>query len=84
VFAQRALPGRFLVRAELTGPAAAAADEALLAAAEHDLRTWTGTRAPFALRKVHRFARQVADGAAAECRVRLRELPARVPGLTLA
>lgn len=81
VFPARALPGRFLVRAELASARPNATDDELLDAAAAELRVWTGTRAEFGLRKLHRFAVPVADGALVECRARLRALPARVPGL---
>ena len=80
VFANRALPGRFLVRCEVAVPDGASDDDVLaLAAAE--LRRWTGTQAPFGLQKLHRFEVEVADGALVETRQRLAALPARVPGL---
>lgn len=82
VFPGRALPGRFLVRVECADPAPD--DDAALAAAERELRLWTGTTAAFGLRKLHRFPHEVADGALAECRARLRALEHRVPGLRLA
>ncbi len=81
VFPARALPGRFLVRAELASAPPTATDDELLDTAAGELRAWTGTRAEFGLRKLHRFAVPVADGALAECRARLRALPSRVPHL---
>ncbi len=81
VFAGRALPGRFLVRVEC---AALGDDDATLDAAEHELRRWTATTAAFGLRKLHRFEREIPDGARIECRLRLAELPVRVRGLFLA
>lgn len=87
VFPGRALPGRCLLRLELAGPEAADPDdEALLALAERTLADWTGC-APargFGLRKLHRFASAVADGAVVEADARLRELGRRVPGLHVA
>jgi protoporphyrinogen oxidase len=80
VFANRALPGRFLVRCEVA-VAEAASDDEVLALAAAELRRWTGTRAPFGLQKLHRFEVEVADGALAEVRQRLAALPMRVPGL---
>ncbi|MCC7395807.1 MAG: FAD-dependent oxidoreductase [Planctomycetes bacterium] len=82
VFPGRALPGRFLVRCELTTPPASD-DEALNTAAT-ELRRWTGTTAAFGFQKLHRFAVPVLDGAWVECRMRLQHLPRRVPGLRLA
>jgi protoporphyrinogen oxidase len=82
-FPGRALPGRFLVRCELAGPTLEQDDEALLAAAEGELRRWTGTRAPVGFRKVHRFLADVEDGARVECRVRLLGLAARATGLAI-
>jgi protoporphyrinogen oxidase len=78
VFAGRALPGRFLARVELAASGDVAAD---LAAAERELRIWTGTRAEFGLRKLHPFAAVSPDGASVEVDARLRELGDRVPGL---
>lgn len=79
-FANRALPGRFLVRCEVAVPDGATDDEVLVLAAA-ELRRWTGTQAPFGLQKLHRFEVEVADGALAETRQRLAALPTRVPGL---
>lgn len=83
VFPGRALPGRFLVRLELSREEGAG-EAALLATAEGELRHWTGTRAELGLGKVHTFADPVPDGARVETGLRLRELPSRVPGLRLA
>lgn len=83
VFAGRALAGRFLVRCEVA-LGDGDDDGTALAIAERELRAWTGTKAPFALRKVERFVVDVEDGALIECRVRLRDLVQRVPGLALA
>ncbi|MFY9342728.1 MAG: hypothetical protein WAT39_09580, partial [Planctomycetota bacterium] len=82
VFPDRALPGRFLIRVELAGPPDVS-DTDTLALAERELRAWTGITAGFGLRKLHRFAVEVTDGALAECKARLRDLPRRVPGLTV-
>jgi protoporphyrinogen oxidase len=84
VFAQRALPGRFLVRAELAGDALAADDAALAATAEAELRRWTGTAAPMPFTKVHRFAAAVEHAADVECRVRLRAIAGRLDALRIA
>ncbi len=84
VFAQRALPGRFLLRMELATPIADADDAMLVAAAEAELRRWTGTRAPLPFTKVHRFAVAIDDAAHVECRVRLRAIAAQLDGLGLA
>jgi protoporphyrinogen oxidase len=84
VFPGRALPGRCLWRVELAGPEAADADdEAVLAFAERALAEWTGVPSAFGLRKLHRFAAPVADGALVETEARLRELGRRVPGLVV-
>ena len=82
-FAARALPGRFLVRCELLGEALAADDGAAIAAAEAELRRWTGTNARFGFTKLHRFAADAEDGARVECRVRLQGVAQRAPGLTI-
>lgn len=83
VFAGRALPGRTLVRCEVVAPEGA--DEAAaIAIADRELRTWTGTKATFGLQKATPFVHlHEDDGAAIECRSRLRELALRVPGLRL-
>jgi len=84
VFAGRALAGRCLWRVEVAGPAAADPDdEAVLALAERTLADWTGVAPTFGLRKLHRFATPVADGALIEAEARLRELSRRVPGLVV-
>ena len=83
-FPGRALPGRFLVRCELTGPLLAADDDAVLAAAAAELRRWSGVRAPFPFTKLHRFACDLVDAALVECRTRLQGLAARAAGLTIA
>lgn len=82
-FAGRALPGRFLVRCEVAGPLLAGDDHAVLAGAEAELRRWTGLRAAIGFTKLHRFAVDVEDGAVVECRVRLRGIAGRTPGLTV-
>jgi protoporphyrinogen oxidase len=84
VFPGRALPGRFLIRAELGNAPSTAADADLLAIAATEVRRWTGTSAPFGLEKLHRFLVEVPDGHRVECRQRLAALPARVRGLGLA
>lgn len=84
VFPNRALPGRVLVRCEVAGPALAGDDGAVLAAAERELRRWTGCRGAFGFTKLHRFAVEVVDGAWVECRSRLQGIAARTPGLVLA
>lgn len=83
VFPGRALPDRCLVRAELVGPLPERDDEAL-ALAEAELREWTGTRAAFGFTKLHRFEADSGSGATAEVRARVRELCARLPGLSVA
>lgn len=83
-FPGRALPGRRLVRCEVRGPLPGEVDAAVLAAAEHELRRWTGTAAPFPFTKLHRFATAVDDAALVECRARLHGLVARATGLSLA
>ena len=88
VFAGRALPGRWLVRSDIAlagdpdGDLAAAPDAAVLAAAERELRRWTGLDAAIGFTKLHRFSVPVPDAAATECRIRLQGLAARAPGLT--
>lgn len=82
VFPGRALPGQVLVRVELAGQVLAGDDASLAAAAEAELRAWTGCRGRFHFTKVHRFATEVADGASAECRARVAGLAARAPGLS--
>jgi protoporphyrinogen oxidase len=84
VFAQRALPGRFLVRIELAGAAASADDATAVAIAEAELRRWTGTRAPLPFAKLHRFTIEAEDAALVECRVRLQALAGRSDTLRLA
>ena len=84
VFPRRALPDRCLVRAELAGSDVAGDDDAVLTCAERELRRWTGTRAAFGFRKLHRFTTETADGARVECRARIDELAARIPFLSLA
>lgn len=84
VFPGRALPGRFLLRAELGDLEPAASDDDVLQLAEAEVRRWTGTPAEFGLRKLHRFQAEVGDGALVECRIRLRDLALRLPGLTIA
>ncbi len=83
-FPGRALPGRFLVRCEIRGEAAKASEDSLARTAIDELRRWTRAvvTAPFV--KVHRFEDEVADGARAECRVRLAGVAARAPGLSIA
>jgi protoporphyrinogen oxidase len=81
VFPARALPGRFLLRAEVAP--ATAEDSVAIDEAVATLARWTGVTGPFALQKVHAFRTEVADGALAECQARLRALPARVAGLAL-
>lgn len=76
VFAQRALPGRCLVRIEL---AASGDDAALVAAASTTLAQWTGTQAAWPFTKVHRFVANGGDPAAAvECRARLAAVAAHL------
>jgi protoporphyrinogen oxidase len=84
VFAQRALPGRFLVRLELVGELAAADDVTLVTAAEAELRRWTGTRAPLPFSKVHHCRGDGDVAAEVERRTRLAAVAERLPGLTLA
>lgn len=83
VFPARAMPGRFLVRCEVALDDGSD-DATALALAERELRAWTGTQAVFSLRKVERFVVDTEDGALVECRVRLRDVVQRVPGLFLA
>ena len=82
MFPNRALPGRVLVRCEVVGPDLAGDDEAVLTAAERELRRWTGCRGHFGFTKLRRFAVEVIDGAWVECRARLQGIAARTPGLT--
>lgn len=81
VFPGRALPGQALVRVELAGPMLAGDDAGLAAAAEAELRAWTGCRGRLHFTKVHRFTTEVVDGASAECRARVDGLTARATGL---
>ncbi len=81
VFPGRCLPGQVLVRIELTGPLLAGDEATALAAAEQELRRWTGCRGHFGFTKLHRFVVEVADAARVEVQVRLRGLAARAPGL---
>jgi protoporphyrinogen oxidase len=81
VFPRRALPGQALVRVEVGGSWLEGDDAAVAAAAEAELRAWTGCRGRFHFTKVHRFSTEVADGASAECRARVDGLAARAPGL---
>jgi len=83
VFPGRALPGQALVRVELAGALLDQDDHAVLAAAEQELRRWTGCRGQLGFTKLHRFTTEVVDGAHIECRTRLRGLCARAPGLRL-
>lgn len=83
VFANRALPGRCLLRLELTLSNGAERDEAVIQLALDELQRFTGARPEFGLHKVHRFERDLDDAVAAECRTRLRALHGRVPGLTI-
>ncbi len=83
VFPGRAPAGQFLVRLEMAA-APAAADAEILTTAEAELRRWTGLTSPLPFQRLHRFATAAAGGAAVECRARLRELPGRVAGLTVA
>ncbi|MCK5941751.1 MAG: FAD-dependent oxidoreductase [Planctomycetes bacterium] len=88
VFANRAMPGRVLVRAEVAldeRPDEVLDDDAALVdLVEPELRRWTGTEAPFGFTKVHRFATVAPDGTATECRTRVLEIVAGVAGLSLA
>jgi len=83
-FPGRALPGRFLVRCEVRGENATAPDDGLVRTATDELRRWTGGAVTAPFTKVHRFDDEVADGARAECRVRLAGVAARAPGLSIA
>jgi protoporphyrinogen oxidase len=84
VFPHRALPGRVLVRCEVVGAALAGDEDAVLAAAEHELRRWAGCRGRFGFTKLRRFAVEVVDGAWVECRSRLQGITARCTGLRIA
>ena len=84
VFANRALDGRCLVRAELTLDATDGDDRELAARAAADLRRFTGTRARFGFVKVHRFETFAHGGVFAECHARIADLAARLPGLSVA
>ncbi len=84
VFPNRSMPDRFLVRVETAGNELPKDDEVLLRAVEEEVRRWTKTEAAFGFTKVHRFAIPEPDGTQAECRTRLAEIVARVPGLSLA
>src|SRR5262245_22313523 len=82
-FAQRAVAGKALVRAELGTDATAggADDDAVSALAERELRRITGWTGTVLFRRVHRFKELVRDGAYAECLVRVRDLVRRASGL---
>ena len=82
VFDHRAMPGRALVRAEVTDSALIAEDEALIAATEAEVRRWTGTAAPFGFTKAHRFSTITHSGDATECHTRVSEIVRRAPGLS--
>lgn len=81
VFANRAQTGKALVRLELTE--APDDHEAAAALALQTLRTWTGATAKPIFRRVHAFTADLRDGAFMECRVRLHDLAARLPGLNV-
>lgn len=83
VFANRAMPERVLVRAELATTELPEDDEMLVRTVEAELRRWTGTEAPFGFTKAHRFDTLAPDGDATECRTRVAEIARRVPGLSL-
>jgi len=83
VFANRALPGRMLVRCEVAG-ALVGDDAAVLATAEQELRRWTGCRGRWPFTKLRRFDFEVTDGAWVECKARLQGLAARTTGLKIA
>lgn len=84
VFPNRAMPDRVLVRAEPALDELPDDDEELVRIVEAELRSWTGTEAPFGFTKVHRFTTVAPDGDATECRTRVAEIARRVPGLSLA
>lgn len=83
VFANRALPGRCLLRLELALANGDDTDEAVIQQALAELQRFTGLRPEFGLHKVHRFERDLDDAVATECRTRLRALDGRVQGLTI-
>lgn len=84
VFRNRSMPDRFLVRVETAMDDLPKDDEALVRSVVEEVRRWTKTKAAFGFTKVYRFAVPVADGTQAECRTRLTETVAQVPGLSLA
>src|SRR5690606_25509361 len=84
VFDNRAMPDRFLVRAETSLATLPQDDDELTRIAELELRRWTETKASFGFTKVHRFATVAHDGCYVECRTRLIEIARRVQGLSLA
>ena len=84
VFANRAMPDRFLVRAEMNGIELPDDDQAATHIAEAELRRWTLTQARFGFTKVHRFGNITKDDAYGECQARLSDLVQRVPNLSLA
>jgi protoporphyrinogen oxidase len=84
VFPHRALAGHALARVEIGDARVLAGDDdAVLAAAGAELDRWTGAAHRVRFTKLHRFTAAAADGALAECRVRLRGLAARLPGLAI-
>ncbi|MCA8973178.1 MAG: NAD(P)-binding protein [Planctomycetes bacterium] len=81
VFPGRGLADRFLLRSEITGAAAAATDDDVIATTVAELRRWTGHTGTFGFTKVHRFERIARDAAWTECRIRLRGLASRCANL---
>lgn len=83
VFDRRAMPDRFLIRAETADIELPDDDDELLETLHAELCRWTGVDAAFGFRRVHRFDVAADDGIETECRVRLAELERRVPGLRI-
>jgi len=83
VFPNRTMPGRFLLRSEITLEDPNRDDQQLRQEVETEVRRWTKTEASFGFYKVHRFSTPTPDGIRTECRIRVQEITSEIPGLTL-